>query len=321
MEITNFTTLTEELTNCVQEVLGSDYIIESREVEKMNEKYNALMVKPLGSVIGVNLNATALFGTYEDGKDFDSIVSEAVNVAKTALDASPEFNVESLRDYSIMRQKLAMEVVSSEINRDLLQTVPHKDIEDMAIVNRFVLDPIHGQGVGTILVTNQMLDGYGITAEELHKDALEMAPKNRPIEIMGITETLARSMGDEAIEELGLCVPPEEERMYVASVEGNIHGACVLAYEEFMDKAAEKIGGSFYILPSSIHELLLIPDNGLFELSALDHMVREVNATTVSPSEKLTDNVYQYDCENKIFETGEKYIIRHAEENEKQDIA
>lgn len=319
MEITNIKAFTQELVNGVQESLGEGFVIETRPVEKMNEKYDALTVKPVDGIIGVNLNATSLFEEYENGKAFDKIVYEAVRAAKTALANTPDFDVESYKDYSIMKDKLAMEVVSAEVNKDLLKTVPHKDIEDMAIVYRFVLENVPGQGVGTILVTNQLLEEYGITAEQLHKDALEIAPKNRPLEIKGMGEVLSQQMGVEDLAMLGLNIPPEEEKMFVASVEGNVHGACVLAYEEFMDKAAKRVGGSFYILPSSIHEILLIPDDGQFELTALDQMVREVNATTVSASDKLTDNVYHYDCDAKIFETGEKFIIRHAEEAEKKE--
>ena len=102
-------------------------------------------------------------------------------------------------------------------------------------------------------------------------------------------------------------------RNTVASVEGNVHGAGVLAYENFMEKASERVGGeSFFILPSSIHELLIVPDNGIMDLRHLESMVREVNATTVDPSEKLTDNVYHYDAKEKVFELGEKYVGRQA---------
>jgi hypothetical protein len=80
-----------------------------------------------------------------------------------------------------------------------------------------------------------------------------------------------------------------------------------------MDQAAEKLGGSFYILPSSIHEILLVKDNGQFDRASLEKMVREVNATQVAPEDKLTDSVYHYDSKNKVFELGEKFVERQKE--------
>ena len=58
---------------------------------------------------------------------------------------------------------------------------------------------------------------------------------------------------------------------------------------------------------------LIVPDNGKMGLSQLEDMVRDVNATQVSPADKLTDSVYHYDSKEKIFELGEKFVARQAE--------
>ena len=212
-----------------------------------------------------------------------------------------------------MKGKLAIEVVSAEANKEMLESVPHKDLEDMAIVYRFVLSS-GDDGRQSVVVTNQMLENFGITAEQLHADAMEIAPQLKPVEIKGMSEVLAELMGVEEAEMMGIGpVAPEDEQMYVASVPDKVHGAGVLAYEEFMDKAAERAGGDFYILPSSIHEVLIVPDNGQMDFKSLEDMVKEVNATQVAPQDKLTDSVYHYDSKDKIFELGEKFVERMAE--------
>ena len=309
----NYEEFEENLANDVKEQMesrsGSGVAVETRTVEKMNETYDALTVKPEDSIIGVNLNVTNLYKEYEDGKDYDSIVNGAAEVAENALSNKPDFNLDVIKDYDQMKDKLAIEVVSAERNKDLLETVPHKNIEDMAVVYRFVLGDSQA-GVGTILVNNQMLDNYGITAQQLHEDAIKNAPEIRPLVIEGMAEVLAKQMGVEDLEMLGLNIPPEQEQMFVASVEGNVHGAGVLAYQNFMDQAADRVGGSFFILPSSIHEVLIIPDNGKFDTASLENMVKEVNATTVDPSDQLTDSVYHYDADAKVFELAEKFEDR-----------
>ena len=309
----NYEEFKENLANDVKEQMesrsGSGVAVETRTVEKMNETYDALTVKPEDSIIGVNLNVTNLYKEYEDGKDYDSIVNGAAEVAENALSNKPDFNLDVIKDYDQMKDKLAIEVVSAERNKDLLETVPHKNIEDMAVVYRFVLGDSQA-GVGTILVNNQMLDNYGITAQQLHEDAIRNAPEIRPLVIEGMAEVLAKQMGVEDLEMLGLNIPPEQEQMFVASVEGNVHGAGVLAYQNFMDQAADRVGGSFFILPSSIHEVLIIPDNGKFDTASLENMVKEVNATTVDPSDQLTDSVYHYDADAKVFELAEKFEDR-----------
>ena len=311
----NFEEFKNSLANDVKEILeektGRAFEVEPRTVEKMNETYEALTVKPVDSEIGVNLNITNLYSNIESGDSYEDIVSGAAKVAENALINSPAFDIDAFKDYDRMKGNLAIEVVSAERNKGMLESVPHKEIEDMAVVYRFLVGDSPA-GAGSILVTNQMLDNYGVTAEQLHQDAISNAPEIRPLVIEGMAEVLAKQMGVDNLEALGFNIPPEQEQMFVASVEGNIHGAGVLAYQDFMDQAAERAGGSFFILPSSIHEVLIIPDNGKFDTASLEKMVREVNATTVDIADQLTDNVYHYDAEEKVFELAEKFEDRVA---------
>ncbi|SCY49567.1 hypothetical protein SAMN02910371_02517 [Butyrivibrio sp. INlla14] len=186
----NFETFKEELANSVKEQLdrnGGNYTVEINKVDKANETYDALTVKPETSNIGVNLNAGKLFEEYENGKDFDLIAKQAANAAENAITNRPDFNLDAISDYEQMKQKLSMEVVSAERNAEFLENVPHKNMEDMAIVYRLVLDS-SDEGRSSILVTNKMLETYGITAEQLHADAMAIAPEVRPAVIQGMSE-------------------------------------------------------------------------------------------------------------------------------------
>ena len=244
----------------------------------------------------------------------DEVVDKAVDVINNGINQRPEFDINSLSDYSQMKEKLAMEVVSTDANAELLSRVPHKEIEDMSIVYRFVLES-NEDGRASILVTDQLLESMGVSPEQLHADALRTAPELKPVVIKGMSEVMAEMMGMSAedLAMMGMPTDPADEQMYVATVPDKIHGAGVIAYQNFMDQAAERAGGDFFILPSSIHELLIVPDNGQMSLRDLEAMVREVNATQVAPEDKLTDNVYHYDAQAKVFELGEKFEDRKAE--------
>ncbi|MBQ3795980.1 MAG: hypothetical protein II842_06800 [Butyrivibrio sp.] len=317
----DFETFKENLADEVKRQLdstGKEYDVQVNTVEKMNESYEALTVKPVDANIGVNINATKCFEAYENGKPFDQIAETAADTAHRALDARPDIDMAALSDYEQMKNKLSMEVVSAERNAELLESVPHKNIEDMAIVYRFVLDSSE-DGRSSILVTNKMLENYGITAEQLHNDAMEIAPEIRPAVIQGMSEVMAEMLGVEQAEMMGL-VPSPDEPIFVATVPDKTQGASVLAYQDFMDQAAEKLGGDFYVLPSSIHEILLVKDDGNFDRTALENMVKEVNATQVAPEDKLTDNVYHYDSKDKVFELAEKYEVRAAEKDQEKAV-
>ena len=295
---------------------GADVKVSVNEVNKLNESYEAITVTPEGSNIGVNMSLEKFYDAVQDGTPYDIVVDKAVDVINNGIDKRPDIDVAALTDYSQMKEKLAMEVVSAETNKDMLQNVPHQNMEDMAVVYRFVLNSDE-EGRASILVTNQILENMGVTPEQLHADALENAPQIKPAEIKGMSEVMAEMMGAEQAEMMGIVpVAPEDEQMFVATVPDKVHGAGVLAYQDFMDQAAERAGGDFFILPSSIHEILIVPDNGKMDLKELEAMVKEVNATQVAPADKLTDSVYHYDSKEKIFELGEKFVERQNEREE-----
>ena len=309
----------EQFISAVKESLyeqGSDMNVSVNEVKKLNESYEAMTVTPEGARVGVNIGIERFYDAYNEGRPFDEVVDKAVETINHGINERPDFDIDSFTDYSQMKEKLAMEVVSAETNREMLENVPHKDLEDMAVVYRFVLSS-DDEGRASILVTNQILESMGVTPEQLHADALEIAPQIKPAEIRGMSEVMAEMMGMEQAEALGIMpMRPEDEQLFVATVPDKTHGAGVLAYQDFMDQAAERVGGDFFILPSSIHEVLIVPDNGRMDLKELEAMVRDVNATQVAPADKLTDNVYHYDSKEKIFELGEKFVERQNEREE-----
>ncbi|MBR4174083.1 MAG: hypothetical protein IKR56_01950 [Lachnospiraceae bacterium] len=199
----------EKFTQDVKDRLkeeGSNIIISVNEVKKLNERYEAI-------------TAVASYG---------SLVDKAIDVIKTGIGHKPEINVEDLGDYGKMKDKLIMEVVSAEANKEMLENIPHQMLEDMAVVYRFAVESADNVQ-GSILITDTMVAHFGITPEQLHADAMENAPQIKPIEIKGMSEVLVEMMGVEQAEMMGLgLVPPEDEQMYVASVPDKTHGAGVL---------------------------------------------------------------------------------------------
>ncbi len=108
-------------------------------------------------------------------------------------------------------------------------------------------EKLNEQGINadiTVNMMNKLIDTMGVTPEQLHADVLENSPRIKPAEIKGMGEVLAEMMGIEQAEMMGLYpVRPEDEQILVASVPDKINGAGVLAYQDFMDKAAERAGG------------------------------------------------------------------------------
>ncbi len=302
---------TEDLKQNLYERGVGDVDITFQDVEKPNMKYEALTVAPAGSNVGVNFNIQAAFYEYQDRGDYAKLFEECSNGIARGLEDAPVVDVQRLTDYSQMKETLAIDVISADANADLLAKVPHERMEDLAAVYRFIVNS-NDDGRASILVTNAMIENMGVTPEQLRADALENAPIIRPAVITGLNEVMMELMGPEMFQMMGLDQMPPEV-MYVATVPDKVSGAGILAYQDFMDQAADKLGGDFYILPSSLHEILLVPDERGMEPAELKEMVKQVNATEVKPEEKLSDNVYHYDSKDHIFELAEKFEARQQE--------
>lgn len=305
----------EELKDRVKDDLGQmleahsiKADISEHHVEKLNASYEALSITPEGSHIGVNANLSAICDAIEDGQSYSEVVARTADSIIAGIENTPEINVEDLTNYDEMKTKLAMEVVSADRNADMLQNIPHEQMEDMAVVYRLILGQ-DSEGRSSVLVTNDLMAQFGVAHEQLHEDAMVNAPEIRPSEIRGMSVVMTEMMGPGMIPE----IDPADEQMFVAGVSDNIHGAGVIAYPNFFEDAAEKLGGDFYVLPSSIHEVLLVRDNGEMTAKDLEAMVREVNATQVAPEEQLTDHVYHYDSKEHVFEMADKFEERQAE--------
>ena len=213
------------------------------------ESYTGLAVSPAGSNVAATMNLDYVFKRVEDGMPMETALHNIEKQVAEIAGSMPQFDTQALMDYGQMKEKLTLQMIPIAGNEEKLSEIPHRAVEDMALVYRFEMES-NEQGSASILVTNNMLQTYDITADQLHSDAMEAAVQNHPATLRNMNEVLRDMMGDAA----GMFLPDEPSPIWVATVEGGQNGACTIQYPDFLDQAAETMGGDFYVLPSSIHE-------------------------------------------------------------------
>ena len=276
--------------------------IEDHYVEKLNgQGYDGVHVQLPGESIGITLNTWDLYGQNMEGRPMDNIL-EAI---RDGLAERMEIPTQILEDYGSIRDKLLLQVVETKTNQDMLKNIPHKEEQDMSVVYRIILDG-DATGQHSAIITNEFMESLGITAEQLDADARASAREHFPASVRSMNEVLADLMG----------VPPEmmpksQSDMYVATCNGGLMGAGCMFYPDFMEEAAKTVGGNFFVLPSSIHEVILVPE-GVLSWDKLQDMVQQINVTEVSAEDKLSDTVYHYDAKEHIFEMADQYAERQA---------
>lgn len=289
--------------------------IEPIEVSKLQgQSYLGLSVRHDDSAIAESLNLSTLHEWYQNGLPYENILQKITDMVVTRFSNVSKINADSLKDYEKMKPYLAIQIIGLENNADMLSKIPHQRMEDLAIVYRFRVSDIPN-GQASVLVTDKLLESYGITKEQLQKDALEMVQKNEPVTIKNMDEMIYEITEGS----MGTLENPASP-IWVATNNSQFHGASVIAYPDFMEQAAEKLNDSFYLLPSSTHEVLLIPDSYDLKAQELKEMVTVINASDVSPEDKLTDNAYHYDSESKVFEQAENFEKRLENKKEHASV-
>lgn len=235
---------------------------------------------------------------YSDYKNGNSMKTVMTYIAENYLDAEREksnavsFDTNDLLDYEMMKPRIIPRVINPMTNIEKLSKVPFVMFNDLAVT--FYCEVTrNSESYGAFCITNELLREYGVTADELYNVALEnLKTKSSPI---------VRSMFEIMAEDFGMPVPPEpsmDDIMYVISNEDKNNGSCQILNSDVMSKAAQKLGGDFYIIPSSIHELIAVP-KGKMPISEMESMIRDVNENQVAPEERLSNTLYAFDAIKK----------------------
>ena len=180
----------------------------------------------------------------------------------------------------------------------MLAQVPHKRILDLAVVFYCLLDNGDGKSA-TALIYNNNLKNWNVTIDDVYKAALKNTPDLLHCRISSMSSLFDKCGVNVDGKEVDLkdYVPSD---MYVLTNETKINGAACILYDNVLYDFAQKLGKDLYILPSSIHEVILLPKLPIFEKNELVNMVREVNTEGVAADEILSDNVYEYNRNERL---------------------
>ena len=138
------------------------------------ESYSGISVTPEGSRVGVSINLEDAFLDYQTGSQFTAVMNRLADTLVGTLGEREQFDLGFLADYSTVKEMLTVEVVGKDQNAEMLQSVPHQEMEDLAAVYRIDLGETEN-GNATVLITNEMMRNYGLTPDQLHQDALDAA--------------------------------------------------------------------------------------------------------------------------------------------------
>lgn len=248
------------------------------------------------------------YENYKNGKPMEMILSDMGEIYSEALANAPKFNMD-LTDKSSIMDKVMCNVLNMSENRNRLKEMMYMPLGcDLALMYSIYMD-----SEARAPITKQFAEEVGFSLDELHTLAMENTPKYFPPIMRNLTDI---AMGMNSSKNVFENSHGEEmnKDLYVLTNDETVFGATTLFYPEMKELLGEMLGGNFYVLPSSLHELILVPEDFGIGLDELKYMVRNANETVVDPVDKLSDEVFHFDVER-----GELSIASKPERDLGQD--
>lgn len=300
----NYINFTEELKQIVQKKLGNEYQVSIGQVLKNNGlTKDSILIKETHSSISPNIYLEYFYERFCECESLDEISEEIISSYQQAIRQKPD-NLENYLDFANYRKKLFFRIVHFRANEELLKNIPHIPYLDLAITFHCVVSD-QSMEMQFFTVSNVMMEAWKLTVNELYEIALDNTQQLFPASIDTLEHIMERLLQKEhsyqsifqnADFESELSNLPDyaEPKLLVVTNQYGVNGAAVILYPNLLARVAEKLQSNLYLLPSSIHEFLVLPEDCTL-YPKLSKIVMEVNKHEVSKDEVLSDHVYFYD--------------------------
>lgn len=293
----------EAIRDSVKERLGKDYQVTLCKINKNNGvAYIGLNIKKDGQNVTPIVYLNEHFHQYKNGNAKISQIADYL--VRSVRTENLNVDINKFLNYESVRKNVVYRVINTERNRELLEDLPHIEYMDLSIVFRVLVSQEY-LGVASILIHNAHMKLWDVTVEDLNKDAEENTQKLERYELKSMKNVLCEIMEtedpdgygrDECREQFSEDIP-----MYVLSNKRRIEGASCMLYPDVIKNFSDAVDRDLYIIPSSIHELLLLPTRNTDDGGEIKKMIKDINDTQVEPEEVLSYSLYYYNRkEDKI---------------------
>lgn len=242
----------------------------------------------------INISPTIYLEEYyrqfQNGGSLDHITSDILRLYNEVR-FQKSWGEEKLYDYSQVKEKVIYRLVNYESNEKMLRNVPYIVYLDLAIVFCVLLE-VTKYGTATMAIRNDHLELWGVEKEELYRQASENTSRFLPDDFSSMSAVI-EELTEES--EAHISFEDKEEEMYVLSNRIHSYGAAAILYSGRMEGIGMYLKSNYYVLPSSVHEVIVVPEKAAVEKEELSAMVAEINRTQVEAEEVLSDHAYYYD--------------------------
>lgn len=283
----------EKIKEIIEHNITSEAKVILQQVRKNNNVLlDGIIIQMPDSNVSPTIYLENFFELYKQGEDIESIAAKIL-AAYYKGRPGKRLNLDFFKDFEKVKGRIVYRIINAEKNRELLKEIPHVLLEDLAICFYYAFYD-EQLGEGSITIQNKHMEWWGTNHRELMRIATENTPKLFEVEYKNMKDVIV-----EFYEELPEYITGADCRLYVMTNRQKTNGAACMLYEGELEKMAGLLGGSFFIIPSSVHEVILLKDTGEERAEDLHHIIKEVNEKHLLEEEVLSDYPYYYNQTQK----------------------
>lgn len=294
----NYSEFKQHILSDLQNRLGPDIRVHIQDIVKNNDTHlDGLTLLCTKYNLSPTIYLNHYFKQYEKGESLSEIEDEILNTYRENCPAR-NIDITFFTDYDKVKSRIIFKLVNYERNRELLQDVPHYRFLDLALVFNCLVES-SPSGSATILIHEHHLTYWNITRDDLYALAQQNTPRLLSYELRNMTDVLKELFDDD---ELAGAMPDSDfcsaNAMYVLTNRYKLNGSGCILYPNLLRDFAARLESDLFILPSSIHEVLIIPAKNPSSPDELSDMVKDVNSSQLSREEILSDHIYYFSRES-----------------------
>lgn len=269
---------------------GNEYVVERHDVPKNNGvTLHGIMAKKPDSVACPTFYIDDMYDDTMQAQDIEYLALK-LHRAFVAADFDCDFDMEEFFDFDKISPMICMKLINAEMNKDMLFDVPYRRFFNLAVVYFVMVENKAMGDWGSILIRNSNLEEWGKKEEDLFELAQINTPRMLEPRVDNIVTVLNEYYGKDFME--------EQSPMYIMTNKAKMYGAGAILYPGLLKEQADRFGGNFYIIPSSVHEVLLLPENKMDDPQSMLGIIADINRTQVDEKEVLANSLYEYCAED-----------------------
>lgn len=294
----NYELFKEEVVEKVSALVEDAKEVKINKVVKNNDlQLDGLVIISPNVTVAPTIYLNSLFDDYKAGVSLNTIVDKILDIYRNA--EIPEFakNADDYTKYDFVKERLAIKAINYEKNKKMLKDVPYVRRLDLAIIYLCVIDKGDKESA-SIMIRNSHLKFWGIDEGTLFTDAISNAPKFLKANAYSLFGTV---YGNPKMESMEIAdVELDDDDLLILTNENKVDGASCIFYPSVIETISNKLDSDLYIIPSSIHEVLILRKTDNIKREDLDNLINTVNHSGLSSTEILSNHVYIYDRDDKI---------------------